>query len=76
MPMVVKIFIVIYLFEEINYGYAGLAIVYNMWNWHEFQMTNVYKVTWTLGGFIFIVNHWLFTAHYMKVACLFKDSFS
>lgn len=57
-------------------GYAAVSIVHHDWSWNEFETTKIYKVTWTLGGFLFLNNHWLFTSHYLKVACLFKFSFS
>ena len=35
-----------------------------------------YKVSFTFGSLCFLGNHWLFTSHYLKVASLFKLTFS
>ena len=75
-PNLLKICIAGFVFEEIAFGWASITIIVNEWSWHEFEQSYTYKVSFTLGALVFLTNHWLFTSHYLKVASLFKLTFS
>ena len=74
-PSLLKICIAGFFFEEIALGYGCVAIIVNEWNWGEFELTAIYKISFTLGSALFLSNHWLFTSHYLKVATMFRLTF-
>ena len=70
LPLLIKICIGFFFFEDINFLYESFGLIFR-----SIAHTTTFRVTTTIGGLIFLANHWTLTSHYLKVACIFKFSF-